>query len=511
MDIQINYDSSVNNAPAWYKSAVQYVCSFYDGLIANNTTLTVDFGWGEENNNAVKAGCLAQNQSNGIYMSYTNLVAAMTATGTSAADKTAIANLLKTDPTNGAHFYVPTALAKALGAAGSTTVPDGYVGLDSSRTFTFNPGGSIAPGSYDVVSVLEHELSEILGRIGWEGQASDNGLYTAADLFRYSAPGQKSFTVGSASFSIDGQTMLGQFNNALHGGDSLDWSPGTRADTFGNTTAGVASQFSTADYTLLDVLGYTLTPQATISSTVTYTDPGTAVVTGTVSDPASHVELYSDGTDLGSATVAANGSWALRTALPAGYQGSLSALVTASNGLTATVAAPTLLLGSDGASAATQCAAVQNSNGTTSYTYAGGSLADAGESTDTKVFGPKGGLLQEVVTMADGSHTVTGQKGHLTLTALGDDTMTGGGGSTSFVFQEEPGQATVTNFIARGAHHDVVSLSRGDFSSIAEVLHAMHTVNGDTVISFGDNQSITLQNVTAATLRANPGDFRLHA
>lgn len=267
MDIQITYDSSTASAPSWFQSAVAYVVAQYDALITNPISLTIAVGWGEENGNAIKAGTLAQNQSSGTYLGYGAFTSALKASATTDTDRAAYATLPAADPTNGGQFYVPLALQKAIGTQPSSTpgTVDGYVGLDSSRQFTFSPTGQIAAGTYDVISVLEHEFSEVFGRVGYLGGSTPN-VYGPADLFRYTGAGQRDLTPAAGSFSVDGQTLLQSFNNPLGGGDVADWASSVYGDTFGDTTAGVASHLSTADYDLLDVLGYNINPQAMASA-----------------------------------------------------------------------------------------------------------------------------------------------------------------------------------------------------------------------------------------------------
>jgi hypothetical protein len=83
------------------------------------------------------------------------------------------------------------------------------------------------------------------------------------DLFRYSAPGVLSFTWGTpAYFSIDGGvTDLRDFSTS---GDPQDWSGGTDpSDCAGFGYAGVVQGFSSVDFMLLDVIGYSTVAMAT--------------------------------------------------------------------------------------------------------------------------------------------------------------------------------------------------------------------------------------------------------
>jgi len=103
---------------------------------------------------------------------------------------------------------------------------------------------------YDLVSTVTHEVDEILG-IGGEGStltatggATDVG---PTDLFRYSAPGVRSYSNSanvSSYFSINGgNTALVHFNQRSDG-DYSDWGDGvTPADGHGNNPPQVQDAF----------------------------------------------------------------------------------------------------------------------------------------------------------------------------------------------------------------------------------------------------------------------------
>ena len=286
MNINISYDASANAAPSWFKSAVSFAVGQMDALIADPITLNLTFSWGQENNIPIRAGAAAQNQSYGGYVNYATLYGALSSHATSAYDHTALATLTATDPTHGGQYYVPTAMMKALGLLNATsTAPDGFVGLDSSLNWSPSANGQVGLGQYDPVVCIEHELSEILGRVGYLSNSQRPNVYGPMDLFRYTAPGQRDLTPGTGSFSIDGQTLQKTFNNPILGGDAADWAAGTTGDVFGNITAGVASNFSAADLQLLDVLGYTIGTVPTQNTSAVATPPAPAPATNTVPAP----------------------------------------------------------------------------------------------------------------------------------------------------------------------------------------------------------------------------------
>ncbi len=287
MNINISYDASANSAPSWFKSAVTFAVGQMNALIANPITLNLTFSWGQENNIPIRAGAAAQNQSYGGYVNYATLYGALSSHATSADDRTAVAALTATDPTHGGQFYVPTAMMKTLGLLNATsTSPDGFVGLDSSLNWSPNANGNVGPGQYDPVVSIEHEISEVMGRVGYLSSSQRPNVYGPIDLFRYTAPGQRDLTPGTGSFSIDGHTLQKTFNNPLLGGDAADWSAGTTGDVFGNITAGIPSNFSPADLQLLDVLGYTIGTVPAQNTSAIASTPTPAPAAATNNSPA---------------------------------------------------------------------------------------------------------------------------------------------------------------------------------------------------------------------------------
>src|SRR6202042_1924999 len=95
------------------------------------------------------------------------------------------------DPTGGAGLSVAVAEAAALGLPTGGVEMAGAAGLNASDPFTFDPNNRAVAGDFDAVGALEHEISEVLGRIAGSGQiAGDVAQYAPLDLFRYVAPGQ---------------------------------------------------------------------------------------------------------------------------------------------------------------------------------------------------------------------------------------------------------------------------------------------------------------------------------
>jgi hypothetical protein len=255
-----------------YVNAIIGAENFYQGQIS--TSLMLDFTFGLANGGV--NGFVGENNQNGLNVSYATLKSALISHATSANDAAAIGSLPTTDITFGQGFFIPDALAQALGLS-PTIAPgtDDTVFLNSADSYFFNQSSPVA-GEFDAVSTLEHEISEGMGRTGGLGLAPDDD-WGIVDLFRYSAPGVRDLTGGAdgkkAFFSIGGTTLLTQFNNPVQvSGDAADWNPSSIKqqstlvsggyDSYGAAPTGMVGIVTATDLSLMDVIGWTLTSQS---------------------------------------------------------------------------------------------------------------------------------------------------------------------------------------------------------------------------------------------------------
>ena len=257
------------------EQAVIAAAQVYTSAFSTHAVINVDVGLGEVNGSALNAGALGESESNGYLTSYATVQtalashdAALVQSGLMAANAPAALSGL-----HGESFFVTSAEAKALNLTNATaTGVDGFIGLTSSSALYFTAdGGAIAPSQYDAVGVAAHELSEVLGRIGMEGQSlgTHPNIYTPLDVFRYSAPNAPDIHPTAGYFSTNnGVINLGAYNNPANSGDAADWASSSAArlnafDAF--ATPGVAAQITA--FLEVAALGYQVNAGHTLTTT----------------------------------------------------------------------------------------------------------------------------------------------------------------------------------------------------------------------------------------------------
>jgi hypothetical protein len=189
-----------------------------------------------KSNSAVDSGIVLPSLAAG---GITGLTVGVNASGN---NDTAVTAVLDGSQTASQVLYANTAVVKALGgvvnyAPGVTR--DGNVTFSSTFAFDFDPRDGVDAGSFDFIGVAIHEIGHALGfvsgvdffdyfgypngpgrgALGYD--LNDTSIFSALDMFRYSAPDTLDFrTGGTKYFSIDGgATALfgntfatGQFN-----------------------------------------------------------------------------------------------------------------------------------------------------------------------------------------------------------------------------------------------------------------------------------------------------------
>ncbi|HEY1425058.1 MAG TPA: NF038122 family metalloprotease [Caulobacteraceae bacterium] len=277
MKINVTFDASTKGAPTGFFAAVNAAVQFWASQITNPITVSITFGYGSVNGTPMDTGALGESEAAGGHFLYGQAIGMLQWLATSPNDLLTLPTLLEAMPkelsvpgfvqtptSSPEGVFLTLAQARALDLyfpAGGVT--DGYVGLSSSASFTFDPNNRAVAGEYDAIGVLEHEIAEVLGRISNVGQpqpdADGNTDVTLLDLYRYSGPGALNPTSDTGNFSLDGVTMLEPFNNPSNGGDSGDWSNAVTNDSFNAFgAAGVELGVSNDDLTVMGALGYKL-------------------------------------------------------------------------------------------------------------------------------------------------------------------------------------------------------------------------------------------------------------
>ncbi len=279
LTINLIYDSYVTSSPysSQIQAAVNKAAQFLQSTYSNPITVNIQIGWGEILGYTVTSLGASDASWHGYY-TMSAMENALLSMPQSSNDTLAYAHFPPASLySSTAGFWLTTAQQKTLGLipANSASI-DGYVGFASGYSYTFDDTNGVAGGTYDLVGVALHELSEVLGRMSGTPQAPD-----LADMFRYSAPGVPMFTTGPAYFSIDGGVTDLCNYNAASSGDLGDWavdalSTGDAASAF--AYPGVTYTFTPTDITLLDVAGYsTTTPGAPSNLTASTGDTQVAL------------------------------------------------------------------------------------------------------------------------------------------------------------------------------------------------------------------------------------------
>jgi hypothetical protein len=199
-------------------------------------------------------------------LSYATFLAALKSDAKTSDDTTAVGLLpnAATNPVNAnTMINVKTANLRAVGLA-AVLPTDGFIGLNTAITSPGSPGST---GTYALLPVVEHEIDEVLG-LGSALPGIPGGTIFPQDLYRYSAPATRTFTVTDsrtsgvrAYFSIDGLNAPAEFDNQNDGGDFGDWQSNPHRagvaplvqDAFASAGANPALS---VELMALDVVGY---------------------------------------------------------------------------------------------------------------------------------------------------------------------------------------------------------------------------------------------------------------
>lgn len=256
------------------QSVIQSAINFYSSNMTGNFTVTIAFG------SQSGGGGSSQWFVNATdYNTYYNALVGNSSGN--ATDTSAISSLgggpHTNNPVTGSGFMLTTStLGSALGIGSQiSSVFAACGGATANACITLSSGALNSSGTplAGLFGIVQHEVDEVLGTAsnlpnGGGALPSDP---LAADLYRYSASGVRSFALNpstsvpctgtpTAYFSVDGGvTNLNNYNNCNNGGDYGDWigTDGLQVqDAFGPDDVAASLSLSSPEVTLLDAVGY---------------------------------------------------------------------------------------------------------------------------------------------------------------------------------------------------------------------------------------------------------------
>jgi hypothetical protein len=258
------FDSSITGDPnaAVIEGSINSDIATIDSYIANNVTVNITF---QESSSGLGGSSTFVYSPN--YTQYYNaLTGAQTISPYDAIAIASLPNQVNNPVTGDAGVATVGPLLRALGFSASPGVgtPDTTISLNTS-IMNLSRTGPQNPSFYDLQAVTQHEIDEALG-IGGTGSelgGGTTGPVGPLDLFRYGAPGVRSYAQGtgiSSYFSINGGvTPLVSFNQAGNGSDYGDWAGGTPRVQNAFGTPGSQPNLGSSELTALDVVGWNLT------------------------------------------------------------------------------------------------------------------------------------------------------------------------------------------------------------------------------------------------------------
>jgi len=287
--VQVNLEAA-QAAAAAAGSGIIYTCDpSIEALSATacNTLNTTIAGIYKSAFNNANASIYIKVGSPGVYgnsgwsfnwFGYSDFQNALTASAADANDATAIADSVPpANPYPSSSVGIVSALQRALGLSSTPCLAtsacyEGTITMGYSTQYYFRTG-EISGDQFDFFTLVEHETDEILGTPSCALGCGYSDTVFPPDFFRYHSDGTRSFAPGTndtcstsdstnACFSLDGVSMLQQYNNVSGGGDAGDWvtncgTPRVQDVAICSGTAGVDISPS-AEILVLDVVGYTL-------------------------------------------------------------------------------------------------------------------------------------------------------------------------------------------------------------------------------------------------------------
>lgn len=312
-----------SNADLGFKIAARY----WESVLTNNVTMNIQVGFSDLGPD-ILGGTRTALYTSVPMADYYNILAANTSKST--IDNQALASLRPLDTNGGVSVLVPdyfnpatndgitnsydSRLAPTTADIGSTiaiassnvkalindatfgaTDVDADIQFSNTFAFDFNPTDGITAGQFDFIGVAVHEIGHALGFLSgaedFDFSSGDRGYNPdqfwwgyAADMFRYSKPGQLDWTFGTASyFSLDGGRtpyLDGFWSTGSTKGDGWQAShwkePGIPCGDFRGVMnpyicGGKMDQVEGLDLALLDAIGWNTNVNVTRNPGYTFT------------------------------------------------------------------------------------------------------------------------------------------------------------------------------------------------------------------------------------------------
>ncbi len=411
-------------------------------------------------------------------------------------------------------------------------------------------------------------FSDILKTLMWNGVLTGKEYISGIELGAEVGGGSGSLTVNNLSYQWDAnQTITGTSGNdtfhiAAAGGNDVVGNGGVDTVVYSGTFSQFEIKASGSETLVmennsissLDVLsGVTYVKFSdgtydTVTSTFTPTtatapvptvasfSPDTAKIGDGITDAAvitlngtaeanSTVAVFDGKTELGTATVNSNGTWAFTTGTLANGTHTFAATDTDASGTSAASSALAVTVDTI-APTPTFGNLVHNSNGTvtlsgTSEANSTVSIYDGTTDLGTVTTAANGAwnfttgkLSTAVHTFSLAAMDVAGNAGSGTNVVLygpasheainigpANDLVTVLGSSDTFVFGSSLGKDVITGFQATGSSHDTLQFSQNTFNNFASVLAHAAQVGSDVVITVDPADSVTLKNVHLSSLQ----------
>lgn len=283
LSFQLSWDLSVGSAPASFTSLVGSMAQNLANKLtaAGPVTVNIKVGWGTLNGGALPGGALGATTNflttyGSTAAAYNLLRSKVVAAGSgSVIDQQMLAGALPTTAPVAGFIYLSTAQAKALKVVTGTQASlDAYVGIAATDYLQTTGSG------YDLSGVVNHEFTEVMGRIMLTGARVGTATlpgYTLEDLMHFAAPGARLLSSRGGYLSANGVNRLAYLNPSPTG-DIADYASPTAtmanlgADAFNAASLPGATTFASNDLFTMDALGWNLAPGSGLTplSTPTY-------------------------------------------------------------------------------------------------------------------------------------------------------------------------------------------------------------------------------------------------